>query len=128
MQVADLISTMVGPDIPVRVIGYDGSKAGPDSSEVALRISSPRALARLATAPGTLGLARAYVEGEIEVEGDLHAFLDAIADLTFHDITRADQVRLAAKLAPVWARHRQPPPRWRRARAASCTPSCATGR
>ncbi|MCO1660931.1 SAM-dependent methyltransferase [Pseudonocardia humida] len=110
MQVADLISTMVGPDIPVRVIGYDGSKAGPDSSEVALRISSPRALARLATAPGTLGLARAYVEGEIEVEGDLYALLDAIADLTFHDITRADQVRLAAKLAPLWVRHRQPPP------------------
>ncbi|WP_214405930.1 SAM-dependent methyltransferase [Pseudonocardia lacus] len=110
MQVADLISTMVGPDIPVRVIGYDGSKAGPDSSEVALRISSPRALARLATAPGTLGLARAYVEGEIEVEGDLYALLDALADLTLHDITRADQLRLAAKLAPVWARHRQPPP------------------
>jgi cyclopropane-fatty-acyl-phospholipid synthase len=110
MQVADLISTMVGPDIPVRVIGYDGSKAGPDSSEVALRISSPRALARLATAPGTLGLARAYVEGEVEVEGDLYALLDAIADLTFHDITRADQVRMAAKLAPLWARHRQPIP------------------
>ena len=61
MQVAEIISSVVGADVPVRVIGYDGSKAGPDSSELALRINSPRALARLATAPGTLGLARAYV-------------------------------------------------------------------
>ena len=66
----------------MRVIGYDGSKAGPDSSELALRINSPRALARLATAPGTLGLARAYVTGEIEVEGDLYELLNAIADIT----------------------------------------------
>ncbi len=59
MQVATIISRVVGPDVPVRVIGYDGSKAGPDSSDIAMRITSPRALARLATAPGTLGLARA---------------------------------------------------------------------
>ena len=72
----------------MRVIGYDGSKAGPDSSEVALRINSPRALARLATAPGTLGLARAYVSGEIEVEGDLYELLAAMADLTLHDLGR----------------------------------------
>jgi cyclopropane-fatty-acyl-phospholipid synthase len=111
MQVADIISGVVGPDVPVRVIGYDGSKAGPDSSEMALRITSPRALARLATAPGTLGLARAYVEGEIEVEGDVYELLDAMADLTLNDsITRADQLRLAQRLLPIWLRHRRPPP------------------
>jgi cyclopropane-fatty-acyl-phospholipid synthase len=111
MQVADIISEVVGPDVPVRVIGYDGSKAGPDSSEMALRITSPRALARLATAPGTLGLARAYVEGEIEVEGDVYELLDAMADLTLNDsITRADQLRLAQRLLPIWLRHRRPPP------------------
>ena len=86
MQVAEIISSVVGADVPVRVIGYDGSKAGPDSSELALRINSPRALARLATAPGTLGLARAYVSGEIEVEGDLYELLAAMADLTINDL------------------------------------------
>jgi cyclopropane-fatty-acyl-phospholipid synthase len=111
MQVADIISGVVGPDVPVRVIGYDGSKAGPDSSEMALRITSPRALARLAAAPGTLGLARAYVEGEIEVEGDVYELLDAMADLTLNDnISRADQLRLARRLLPIWLRHRPPPP------------------
>jgi cyclopropane-fatty-acyl-phospholipid synthase len=110
MQVADIIAGVVGADVPVRVIAYDGSKAGPDSSEVALRIVSPRALARLATAPGTLGLARAYVEGEIEVEGELYDVLNAMADLTLNDITRGDQMRLARKMLPIWLRHRQPAP------------------
>jgi cyclopropane-fatty-acyl-phospholipid synthase len=110
MQVAEIISSVVGPDVPVRVTAYDGSKAGPDTCEVALRITSPRALARLATAPGTLGLARAYIAGEIEVDGDVYELLDAMADLTINDVTRADQVRLAARLFPVWLQHRQPPP------------------
>ena len=33
-----------------------------------------------------------------------------MADLTLHDLTRADQVRLARRLLPLWLRHRQPPP------------------
>jgi cyclopropane-fatty-acyl-phospholipid synthase len=110
MQVAELISTVLGSDIPIRVIGYDGSKAGPDSSELALRVTSPRALARLATAPGTLGLARAYVSGEIEVEGDLYALLSEMADVTINGLSRADQAQLVRKLLPLWVRHRQPPP------------------
>ncbi|HEX3733494.1 MAG TPA: cyclopropane-fatty-acyl-phospholipid synthase family protein [Mycobacteriales bacterium] len=110
MQVADIISGVIGPDVPMRVIGYDDSKVGPDSSEVTLRIVSPRALARLVTAPGTLGLARAYVEGEIEVEGDLYSLLDAVADLAMHDIGTADKVALVRRLLPIWLRHRMPPP------------------
>ena len=110
MQAAEIIASVIGPDVPVRVIAYDGSKAGPDSSEVVVRISSPRALARLATAPGSLGLARAYVEGELDVEGELYALLDAVAELTLNDIPGAEQIRLARRLFPVWLRHRMPPP------------------
>ncbi|HXV93610.1 MAG TPA: cyclopropane-fatty-acyl-phospholipid synthase family protein [Pseudonocardia sp.] len=110
MQVAEIIGSVVGEDLPVRVIGYDGSKIGPDTAEVAVRVVSPRALARLATAPGSLGLARAYVTGDIEVEGDLHAVLEAMADVALHDIPRARQIRLARRLMPVWLRHRPPIP------------------
>jgi cyclopropane-fatty-acyl-phospholipid synthase len=110
MQVAEIISDVLGQDVPIRVVAYDGSKAGPDHSEVALKILTPRALARLATAPGTLGLARAYVTGEIEVDGDVYDVLDAMADLTLHDLTRKEQLHLARKLFPVWLRHRQPVP------------------
>jgi cyclopropane-fatty-acyl-phospholipid synthase len=110
MQVAAIISRIVGPDVPVRVIGYDGSKAGPDSAEVAMRITSPRALARLASAPGTLGLGRAYVEGEIEVEGDLYQLLDAMADIALNGVSRSDQLWLAGRLLPFWMRYRAAPP------------------
>ena len=106
MQVADVIGSMLGSDLPIRVLGYDGSKAGPDTAETAVRVVSPRALARLATAPGSLGLARAYVTGELEVEGDLYALLDGIADVTLNAIPRAEQLRLARKLAAVALRHR----------------------
>jgi cyclopropane-fatty-acyl-phospholipid synthase len=110
MQVAELISDVLGADVPIRVEAYDGSKAGPDRSEVALRVLGPQALARLATAPGTLGLARAYVSGEIEVDGEVYDVLNAMADLTLHDLGRREQMRLARRLLPIWLRHRQPPP------------------
>jgi cyclopropane-fatty-acyl-phospholipid synthase len=110
MGVAEILSDVVGPDIGVRIIGYDGSKAGPDSADAALRVVSPRALARLVSAPGTLGLARAYVTGEIEVEGDLHAVLDAMPEVTLNDIPPAQRAALVRRLLPLWLRHRQPPP------------------
>jgi cyclopropane-fatty-acyl-phospholipid synthase len=110
MYVADIIGSVLGPDLPVRVLGYDGSKAGPDTAETALRITSPRALARLATAPGSLGLARAYVAGELEVEGDPYTLLDGIADVTLNDLPRAEQLRLARRLLPLALRHRVRPP------------------
>jgi cyclopropane-fatty-acyl-phospholipid synthase len=110
MQVAELISDVIGQDVPIRVVAYDGSKAGPDRADVALKVLTPRALARLATAPGTLGLARAYVTGEIEVDGDVYDVLNAMADLTLHDLTRKEQVQLARRLFPVWLRHRRPIP------------------
>jgi cyclopropane-fatty-acyl-phospholipid synthase len=131
MRVAEILGSVLGPDVPVRVIGYDGSKSGPDTASVALRIVSPRALARLATAPGTLGMARAYVTGELEVEGDLHALLGAVAGLTMAPMTTADKVRIARRMLPLWLRHHQPPPdleyrppgrlhsRWRDAKAIS---------
>jgi cyclopropane-fatty-acyl-phospholipid synthase len=110
MRVAEIIWSIVGPDAPVRVLGYDGSKAGPDTAVVALRVASPRAIARLVGAPGTLGLARAYVEGEIEIEGDLHTALDAFVPIAIEDLPGRDKLRLARVALPVWLRHRRPAP------------------
>jgi cyclopropane-fatty-acyl-phospholipid synthase len=42
-------------------------------------VRSPVALRRLVWAPGELGLVRAYVAGEIEIEGDVFATLDALS-------------------------------------------------
>ncbi|MDQ2750960.1 MAG: cyclopropane-fatty-acyl-phospholipid synthase family protein [Actinomycetota bacterium] len=69
-RLAALIRETVGIDLPVRLRAWDGSEAGPSEGPV-LVIRSRRALRRLMWAPGELGLARAYVTGDIDVEGDL---------------------------------------------------------
>ena len=74
MKPADLVTRLVrditGAESPVRVRAWDGSEAGPADGPV-LVIRSRRALRRLLWAPGEMGLARAYVTGDVDVEGDL---------------------------------------------------------
>jgi cyclopropane-fatty-acyl-phospholipid synthase len=60
----------LGNDVPLRIRGWDGSEAGP-AGVPALVLNRPAALRRLLWAPGELGLARAYVTGDLDVEGDL---------------------------------------------------------
>ena len=72
-DVADVIAGLLaqaGLDLPVRLRAWDGSEAGPADGPV-LVARSPRALQRLLWRPGELGLARAYVSGDLDVEGDL---------------------------------------------------------
>jgi cyclopropane fatty-acyl-phospholipid synthase-like methyltransferase/DUF1365 family protein len=69
-RLATLVQESVGIDLPIRLRAWDGSEAGPEDTPV-LVIRSRRALRRLLWAPGELGLARAYVTGDIDVEGDL---------------------------------------------------------
>lgn len=61
--------------LPVAVRYWDGSVSGPDPSPATIVVRSPRALRRILWAPDELGLGRAYVAGEIDVEGDLYAAL-----------------------------------------------------
>jgi len=68
--IADLVKTQAGLDLPVRLRAWDGSEAGPQDAPV-LVARSPRALRRILWRPGELGLARAYISGDLEVEGDL---------------------------------------------------------
>ena len=77
-RLAAALEPFVGGDLPVRLVAWDGSTAGPsDAPTVELR--SPVALRRLLWQPGELGAAQAYVMGELDVPGDLdraltHAF------------------------------------------------------
>ncbi len=74
MKVADLLALLIrdvaGVELPIRVRAWDGSEAGPADAPV-LVVRSRRALRRLLWAPGEMGLARAYVTGDLDVEGDL---------------------------------------------------------
>jgi cyclopropane-fatty-acyl-phospholipid synthase len=66
---AAAVRRVVGDDLPVRIRAWDGSESGAGTPVVVLR--NRRALRRLLWSPGELGLARAYVTGDLDVEGDL---------------------------------------------------------
>jgi len=78
--VARALEAVLGPDLPIAVRAYDGSRLGPTDAPATLLVRSPDVFRRLVTAPGELGLGRAYVSGELDVEGDLYAALAALRD------------------------------------------------
>jgi cyclopropane-fatty-acyl-phospholipid synthase len=69
-RLAAVVRDAAGIDLPVRVRAWDGSEAGPAGGPV-LVVRNRRALRRLLWAPGEMGLARAYVTGDIDVDGDI---------------------------------------------------------
>ena len=75
---AEAVAPFVGGELPVRLVAWDGSEAGPPDAPV-VELRSPDAVRRMLWRPGELGAAQAYVTGELEVPGDLdealtHAF------------------------------------------------------
>jgi cyclopropane-fatty-acyl-phospholipid synthase len=69
-RVAHLVGQFASIDLPVGIRAWDGTESGPTDGPTVV-IKSRRALRRLLWAPGELGLARAYVCGDVDVEGDL---------------------------------------------------------
>ena len=81
--VAPLVRAALGDRVPIRVTCWDGSTVGPATARLRLVIRNRRALRRVVWAPNELGFARAYVSGDLDVEGDLVAGLeelDRVAD------------------------------------------------
>lgn len=78
VRLADAFSNLLESDPRIRLLAYDGSVAGRADAPVVLDVRSERAIRYIATAPSDLGLARAFVTGELEVFGDLHAGLTAL--------------------------------------------------
>jgi cyclopropane-fatty-acyl-phospholipid synthase len=98
MALAEVFERVAGPDAPVQFLAFDGSKAGADSSPVRVTIKSRDAVAYLAQAPGALGLARAYVSGHLDVDGDMYAALARMGTAQRLEWTKADQLRLLGDL------------------------------
>ncbi|GHD15072.1 cyclopropane-fatty-acyl-phospholipid synthase [Streptomyces violarus] len=73
-----LFTQLLGAPPPVRVRAWDGSQAGPPGAPT-LVVRNRRALRRLLWKPGELGLARAWVAGDLDIEGDLYTTLDLLA-------------------------------------------------
>ncbi|MFE3266254.1 class I SAM-dependent methyltransferase [Streptomyces sp. NPDC059215] len=79
-RLKSLVEQLLGAPLPVRIRAWDGSEAGPPGAP-ALVVRNRRALRRLLWKPGEVGLARAWVSGDLGVEGDLYTALDLVSGL-----------------------------------------------
>jgi cyclopropane-fatty-acyl-phospholipid synthase len=85
VTLGQIFEQLFGPDTPVRFEAYDGSRAGDPDAPTLIRLVHPRAVSYVVTAPGSLGLARAYLQGDLEIEGvhpgDPYELLKVMEDL-----------------------------------------------
>ncbi|WP_329294681.1 cyclopropane-fatty-acyl-phospholipid synthase family protein [Streptomyces sp. NBC_01455] len=113
-RLAALAEDALGGPLPLRLRAWDGSETGPQDAPVVV-VRTRRALRRLLWQPGELGLAQAYITGEIDVEGDLAAGLramwGAVRERTLHAprLTAADRVRAAGTALRLGAVGPRPP-------------------
>ncbi|CCQ14648.1 putative cyclopropane fatty acid synthase [Rhodococcus sp. AW25M09] len=124
LKISEILELISDGNIPLRFTAYDGSTAGPEDAKIGLNLKSPRGTTYLATAPGDLGMARAYVSGDLEATGvhpgDPYELLALMGDelhfrrpsaMTLASITRSLGWDVLRPIAP-------PPqeaiPRWRR--------------
>jgi cyclopropane-fatty-acyl-phospholipid synthase len=68
-SIADAFTQLLVGDIPFRFTAYDGSSAGPEDAPYGLHLKNELGLSYLLSAPGDLGLSRAYVTGNLDVSG-----------------------------------------------------------
>ncbi|MEV0640078.1 cyclopropane-fatty-acyl-phospholipid synthase family protein [Streptomyces sp. NPDC050619] len=80
LRLKSLVEQLLGAPLPVRIRAWDGSQAGPPGAPT-LVVRNRRAVRRLLWKPGELGLARAWVAGDLDIEGDLYATLDLVSGL-----------------------------------------------
>ena len=112
MALAQVFEQFVGPDAPVEFRAYDGSSAGSSDAPVRITVRSPVAVSYLAQAPGALGLARAYVSGHLDVDGDMYTALARLATAQATSIDLSARLKLLAQLGGpkvLWPRIAPPP-------------------
>ncbi|OBK79410.1 class I SAM-dependent methyltransferase, partial [Mycobacterium sp. 1164985.4] len=124
LTLAEILEILAGGDLPLRFTAYDGSAAGPEDSAIGLELLTPRGTTYLATAPGDLGLARAYVSGDLVPHGvhpgDPYELLKSLDDKM--DFKRPPARVLAQIVRSIGIEHLKPIapppqealPRWRR--------------
>jgi cyclopropane-fatty-acyl-phospholipid synthase len=111
--VADVVRAVTSSEPGIRITAYDGSAIGSRDAGIELHVASERGLSYLLTAPGDLGMVRAYVSGDLELRGthpgDPYEMLRLLAD-TLRLRLPAPREVLALVRGLGWERLRPPPP------------------
>jgi cyclopropane-fatty-acyl-phospholipid synthase len=99
------------PGRPFRLELWDGSALpATNGGGPTFRLHSPRALGHLLRAPGQLGLGRAYVSGELEVN-DIDAVLELLDGYAVPSLSAREKARLAGaalRAGALWSVPRAP--------------------
>nr|MBA3781280.1 class I SAM-dependent methyltransferase [Nocardioides sp.] len=125
LTIGDAVASLLRDGMPVRFTAYDGSSAGPSDASIGLHLRNERGLSYLLTAPGDLGMARAYVMGDLTISGvepgDPYEALALLkSNLRFRAPTPAEALSIVRSLGIAHLVPPSPPPqetlpRWRRA-------------
>jgi cyclopropane-fatty-acyl-phospholipid synthase len=125
LSIADALGRLMKDGLPFHFEAFDGSSAGPEDAPIKLRLLNERGLSYLMTAPGDLGFTRAYVSGDLELEGvhpgnPYDAMVLIMSQLKFKVPSAAEMVQIVRSLG--FGNLKPPPtppeehlPKWRRA-------------
>jgi cyclopropane-fatty-acyl-phospholipid synthase len=124
ITIGDAVGSLLRDGMPVRFTAYDGSSAGPPGADIHLELLNQRGLSYMMTAPGDLGMARAYVSGDLDMHGvhpgDPYDALKLLQNhLNFRRPSAAEALALVRGLGLSNLKPPPPPPqehlpRWRR--------------
>ncbi|TCN49034.1 cyclopropane-fatty-acyl-phospholipid synthase [Rhodococcus sp. SMB37] len=123
LNLAQIVEIATGGQMPLRFSAYDGSTTGPADAQFGLNLTAPEGATYIVTAPGDLGMARAYVSGTLEAEGvhpaDPYPLLKALGGVHFERPPARTLAQIVRSLGPDLIRPIAPPPqehlpRWRR--------------
>jgi cyclopropane-fatty-acyl-phospholipid synthase len=115
-RVVLILQRLLGAPVPLRIRAWDGSVAGAGGGPT-LVINSRRALRRVLWQPDEVGLGRAWVAGEIDVDGDLEQAMTQFETIG-RDLAsrrrlgmpeRVEVLRAAARLGVVGLPPKPPP-------------------
>lgn len=117
MALRPLVDRLLGGRIPLRFAFWDGSTIEPtdvsDAVGAMVRVRSVDALRRILWAPGEIGLARAFVAGDLDIDGDIFGALRVLSEVSVKDLAQTRVSALPAALSGalrVGALRRPPPP------------------
>ncbi len=109
MALESFIRHWLGSDLPVRIKAFDGTDVGPKDAAATVTIRSRDALSRMVMAPGELGIARAYVSGDIDIDGDMYTVLELRRRLPEVKLN-AGEIRELLRFLGLRGLRRLPPP------------------